>query len=124
MAVSACADQGPSVATREDRLAAAGFKMKPANTPKRQASLATLPPHKFVHQVRDGKVIYTYADPTICQCLYVGDQAAYDLYRQNVFQKHLADEQMMSAEMNQAAINSVDWGPWGAMGPWEPGWNY
>jgi len=37
-----------------------------------------------------GKVVYTYAQTTICDCLYVGDQAAYGRYRENAFQKNLA----------------------------------
>jgi len=85
----------------------------PANTLQRQASLATLPPHKFVRQIRSNKVLYTYADPTICGCLYVGDQAAYGRYRENVFLRRLANEQQMTAEMNQ-----MNWDAWG------PGWYY
>src|SRR5262245_10449239 len=91
--VSACAAQ---VQNKEDMLAAAGFTVVPANTPQRQASLSSLPPHKFVRQVRNNVVVYTYADPTICDCLYVGNQAAYDRYRENVFVKHIADEQQMT----------------------------
>jgi hypothetical protein len=108
--VSACAAQ---VQNKEDMLAAAGFTMVPANTPQRQASLSSLPPHKFVRQVRNNVVVYTYADPTICDCLYVGNQAAYDRYRENVFVKHIADEQQMTAQ-----IYEMNWGPWG------PGWYY
>jgi hypothetical protein len=101
------------VQNKEDLLAAAGFSLVPANTPQRQASLSTLPPHKFVHQIRNNLVVFTYADPTICDCLYVGNQAAYDRYRQDVFEKHIANEQQMTAQMNE-----MDWGPWG------PGWYY
>ena len=108
--VGACTAQ---VQNKEDMLAAAGFTLVPANTPERQAALKTLPPHKFVHQVRNNMVIYTYADPTICDCLYVGNQAAYDHYRANVFQKQIADEQAFTAQ-----INEMNWGPWG------PGWYY
>jgi hypothetical protein len=109
-AVSACTNP---VQNKEDLLAAAGFTLVPANTPQRQASLAALPPHKFVHQVRNNAVVFTYADPTICDCLYVGNQAAYDRYRQDVFAKNIANEQQMTAQMNE-----MDWGPWG------PGWYY
>ncbi len=109
-AVSACAAQ---VQNKEDMLAAAGFTLVPANTPQRQASLSTLPPHKFVHQVRNDVVVFVYADPTICDCLYVGNQAAYDRYRQDVFAKNIANEQQMTAQ-----LNNMDWGPWG------PGWYY
>ena len=64
VAVSACANQ---VQNKEDMLAASGFTVVPANTPQRQTSLTTLPPHKFVQQVRKNAVIYVYSDPTICQ---------------------------------------------------------
>jgi len=110
MAMTACANQ---VQNKEDMLAAAGFTLVPANTPQRQTSLSTLPPHKFVHQVRNNVVIYTYADPTICKCLYVGNQAAYDHYRADVFQKKLADEQAFTAQ-----VNEMNWDGWG------PGWYY
>jgi hypothetical protein len=109
-AVSACAAQ---VQNKEDMLAAAGFTLVPANTPQRVTSLTTLPPHKFVHQVRKNMVIYTYADPTICDCLYVGNQAAYDRYRANVFAKNLANEQAFTAQ-----VNEMNWDAWG------PGWYY
>src|ERR1700761_612958 len=66
-AVAACSQ----VQNKEDMLAAAGFTIVPANTPQRQASLRSMPPHKFVHQVRNNAVIFTYADPTICDCMYV-----------------------------------------------------
>jgi hypothetical protein len=56
---TACTTQ--AVQNKEDMLAAAGFTLVPANTPQRQASLATLPPHKFVHQIRGNNVLYTYA---------------------------------------------------------------
>ncbi|HTB48253.1 MAG TPA: hypothetical protein VK741_31845 [Acetobacteraceae bacterium] len=108
-ALSACSQ----VQNKEDMLAAAGFTLVPANTPQRQASLSSLPPHKFVHQVRNNAVIFTYADPTICDCLYIGNQAAYDRYRQNVFQQNIANEQETTAQIYQ-----MDWGPWGA------GWWY
>jgi hypothetical protein len=114
VAVSACTSPAERVQNKEDMLAASGFTLLPANTPERQASLASLPPHKFDRQMRGDQVTYTYADPTICGCLYVGDQAAYGRYREHVFQKRLADEQRMTAEMHQ----NMDWGPWG------PGWYY
>ena len=104
-AVSACSAQ---VQNKEDMLAAAGFTLVPANTPERQASLKSLPPHKFVHQERNNAVIFTYADPTICNCLYVGNQAAYDRYKQKVFVQNIANEQEMTAQMNE-----MNWGAWG-----------
>lgn len=105
--LSGCSSQ--MVKDKEDMLAASGFTLVPANTPSRQRSMAQLPPHKFVRQMRDDKVIYVYADPTICNCLYIGGQAAYGQYRANVFQQRIADEQQMTADMAQ-----MEWGPWGS----------
>jgi hypothetical protein len=110
VAVAACTT---AVQNKEDMLAAAGFTLVPADTSPRQAALADLPPHKFIHQVRNGRVLFVYADPTICDCLYIGDQAAYDRYRANVFAKNLANEQRFTAQ-----INEMNWGPWGV------GWWY
>lgn len=110
LAVAACATPQQRAENREDLLAAAGFTVRPANTPARVASLRSLPPNRLVQQNRDGAVSYVYADPLICACLYVGDQAAYGRYRQEVFQRRLADEQAMTAQMNQT---NWDYGPWG-----------
>jgi hypothetical protein len=110
-AVSGCSQ----VQSKEDMMAAAGFTLVPANTPQRLASLKLQPAHKFVHHVSKGNVIFTYADPTICDCLYVGNQAAYDRYRGIVFQKQIANQQEMTAQMNEEA-SQMDWGGWG------PGW--
>ena len=108
IAVAACAAQ---VQNKENMLAAAGFTVVPANTPERQTSLASLPPHKFVRQTRNNMVVFIYADPTICDCLYVGNQAAYDRYRSEVFAKNLANEQQLTAQ-----INEMNWGPWDPAG--------
>ena len=90
-----------------------------ANTPARQHSFKQLPAHRFSRQIRDGRVFYVYPDPTVCVCLYVGDQNAYALYRKNMFDKQLADEQQMTAQ--EMEMYSWDWGPWGG---WPYGWYY
>lgn len=104
IAVSACSQ----VQNKEDMMAAAGFTIIPANTPQRQAELAKMPPHKFVQQLHNNTLMFVYADPTICGCLYVGNQTAYDHYRANAFVQQVVNEQEMTAQMN-----SFDWGPWG-----------
>ncbi len=110
-ALSACASQQQVVAGREDLLAAAGFRLLPANTPGRQAQLAALPPNRFVTQAHGDRVAYLYADPLVCGCLYVGGQAAYDRFRQEQFQQHLATQAEVTAQLNENA--GWDWGPWG-----------
>jgi len=95
----------------ESTLAAAGFRMKPADTPKRQASLATFPVRKIVSRMHDGQVVYFYADPDFCKCLYVGSQQEYGRYKQLAIQQQIAQEQIEAAEMNEDA--AMDWGMWG-----------
>src|SRR5437763_12882005 len=81
---AACANSGTAVSEQENMLASAGFAPKKADTPARMASLKSLPPHQFVIRNIRGRSTYLYADPTACGCIYVGDQNAYDQYRQKI----------------------------------------
>jgi hypothetical protein len=80
--LSGCAD---IVAHQESRLAAAGFRAHPADTAERQAMLADLPPHQFVPQFNGYWITYTYADPTVCHCLYEGSRESYVKWRRMQF---------------------------------------
>jgi hypothetical protein len=95
----------------EATLAASGFKVKPADTAKRQSDLAMFPVRKITTRVREGKLTYFYADPDFCKCLYYGDAQAYSRYQQLAIQRQIAQEQVEAAEMNQDA--AMDWGMWG-----------
>jgi predicted small secreted protein len=120
LALSACETMSQRVAGKEDTLAAAGFTMLPANTPQRQAELSKLPPNKFVPRTTsDNSTQYVYADPVVCNCLYIGNQQAYGAYRQDVLNKKIADEQQMAAMTYQDGWDwgGWDWGPWGG-GRW------
>ena len=99
----------------ESLLAAAGFKVKLADTPEKLAHIKTLTQHKLVPQMKDGQVVYVYADATTCQCVYAGTEDAYQRYQQLAIQKKIADDQRMAAEMNEDA--AMNWGMWGP-GPW------
>ncbi len=121
IAAGCAADRSQRVMNKEDMLAASGFKFVPANTPERQAAFTKLPPHKFIRQVRGDKVIYVYADPTICACLYVGGQKAYGAYRARVFDKQIADEQATVAN-DVYYMSDWNWAPWSAGYP--SGWPY
>ena len=110
-ALTGCAAMKKSEATdTEQLLSAAGFKMKLADTPEKIAHLKTLAQLKVVPHDRNGKMYYVYADAAYCQCLYAGNQEAYQRY------ENLAVKQNI-AQMNEAA--SMDWDMWG---PWGPGW--
>lgn len=123
LGVTLCGCATQAVSQKEDMLVAAGFTFKPADTPEKRAFLKTLPPHQFAYQVHNGKNIWFYADPTICACLYAGNDAAYQAFRHEVFEKRIADQQVQAAQLNQDAIIEgnmamMGWGPWG---PWTPG---
>jgi len=116
-AITACQTQQQIVTEHEDNLAAAGFIVRPANTPERQEMLNRLPPHRFVQRVKGDVVHYVYADPLVCGCLYVGSQQAYNQYKLHQQQVHLADEQQMTAQMySDPAWRWDAWGPWGPVG--------
>jgi hypothetical protein len=94
---AACANSGAAVTEKEDLLVSAGFVPKKAYSAARMATLKSLPPHQFVTRTINGGTRYLYADPTICGCIYVGDQKAYDQYRQKMAAVQTAtDEQIRS----------------------------
>jgi hypothetical protein len=115
LALGACETTAQRINSKEDTLAAAGFTVLPANTPQRQTELHQLPPNKFVPKTTGDTVQYVYADPVVCNCLYIGDQKAYGAYRQDVLTQKLVDEQQMTAMTYQDSWdwNGWDWGPWG-----------
>ena len=76
--------------------------------------LNQLPPHRFIQRTHGDTVHYVYADPLVCDCLYVGSQQAYSKYRQYLEQKQLADERETTAQLySNPAWNWAAWGPWG-----------
>ena len=72
MILTGCATMRRSEArSTEEMLAAAGFVVRPADTAERQQRLAARPPYRLESHTKDGTVVYTYADPAGCKCLYV-----------------------------------------------------
>ena len=115
-ALAACQTQQQIVTQHEDNLSAAGFIVRPANTPERQVMLNRLPPHQFIQRVNGDMVHYIYADPLVCGCLYVGSQQAFNQYKLHQQQQNLANQQQMTAQM----YSDPAWS-WNAWGPWGPG---
>ena len=115
--ICGCEAQQAALTARENRLSAAGFMIKPADTPERQAMLARLPADRFLLREHGDNLHYVFADPTVCGCLYVGTQQAYDQYRANELAQHLADEQQLTAR----TYSDAEW-TWDSWGPLYPGW--
>ena len=108
--VAGCETEQELVQGKEDMLAASGFIIRPASTPERQAAMKTLKPHTFVYEVRNNKPVYLYSDPTVCDCLYIGTEQAYQQYRKLALQKQIADEQMQAAQMQSENFDMAPWG--------------
>jgi hypothetical protein len=72
--------QRHEVRETERMLAIAGFHMQPADTPERQEDLRSIRPHRIVSRTKDGHVVYMYADPDGCHCVYVGGDEEYSEY--------------------------------------------
>ena len=92
-------------ASIEQRLAAAGFQQRPANTLDHVRDLAGMPALKLVARSKEGNVVYTYADPVNCHCLYVGGPREYSAYQRMVVEGEIARD-------NAAAMNWGLWSPW------------
>ena len=89
VAVAACESNSQ---LKSDMLSQAGFKPTRPTTPAQLASLRSLPPHKLTKKTTPkGKTMWVYADPTICGCLYIGNQTAHDNYASNQNRQTLLD---------------------------------
>ncbi len=113
LVLSGCETLAERVTDKEDLLAAAGFNVLPANTKERLKSLKTLPANKFVSKTEENSVKYIYADPVVCNCLYVGDQTAYNAYKKEVFDRNILNQEEMDAQMYE---DNWGWGGWGWWG--------
>ena len=88
VAVTACQS---NTQFKEDMLSSSGFRPTRPTTSAQLASLKSLPPHKLTRTIHKGKTVWVYSDPSICGCLYIGDQAAYDAYTQNRTRQTMLD---------------------------------
>jgi len=78
--IGGCAETPQQRAQRlEPLLTEAGFHQIPADTPARLELLQNSP-LKMQYSSKNGKQRYWFADPYLCQCLYVGNQKSYEKY--------------------------------------------
>jgi len=90
-------------------LSAAGFHMVAADSPKRQEVLASTAPLTMRYYLaKDGKPRYFFADPYQCNCLYEGDEKAYQRYQYLRLQQKLVNEEEQGAELNQSAAMQMN----------------
>jgi hypothetical protein len=115
--VAACASLEEKVQDTQQLLAAAGFKINYAQTAEQQANIKGMTQHKLVVHPKGDKVLYVYADASICQCVYVGDADAYARFQKLAVEKEIAEDERQAAEINlDATMSGGMWGP----GLWWP----
>ena len=79
--------------SQSDLLAQAGFKAHPPNSPQKLAYIQTLPAKKVVlNQYQDKPLYLVCTDPDAKQC-YLGDEAAYQRYKQLAIQESISEDQ-------------------------------
>jgi hypothetical protein len=103
---------------KESLLIAAGFRSRTPSTPKQQAMFDRMEPYRVEQRIRNGKVLYAYADKQK-NVVYIGGESEYQHYKQLALQQSIADEQLQAAQINEAAT-MYDWGPY--WGPWNTWW--
>lgn len=96
----------------EQLLAAAGFRVLPADTPQRQAKLAELKPYTISRQIKGNQVFYIYPDDQN-NFVLVGNQAAYSKYQNLVVQQQISNQNLMAAQMETMPGMWGGWGVWG-----------
>ena len=74
---------------QEELLTAAGFSMKPANTPEKMSRLRRVPLYEVAVRSKGGQPVYYYADPNFCQCIYLGNESNYQAYRQLLIERNM-----------------------------------
>jgi hypothetical protein len=86
----------------EQLLAAAGFNIKPADTPQKLASLQAMRQRKVIRrEVRPGAPLtFYYADATTCRCIYIGNEQNFQEYQR------LATEQGIAIANQESALDA------------------
>jgi hypothetical protein len=100
------ASRPANVMELEARLEWAGFRRIPIETPEQNGAVAELPLYRLNrYQSAQGSVFW-YADPTVCSCLYEGDQMAYNNYAGQLQQEHDTAEYVNDSQPEQVAYLS------------------
>ena len=104
---------------KESLLSAAGFRSRTPSTPNQQAMFNRMTPYKVERRIRNGKVLYAYADKQN-NVVYLGGENEYQKYRQLALQQSIAQDQIEAAQINEDASMYQDFGPY--WGPWNIWW--
>jgi len=117
-ALAGCASYNAQ--NKESLLIAAGFRTRTPSTPRQQAMFNRMTPYQLERRVRNGKVLYAYADKDN-NIVYIGGENEYQKYKQLALQQSIAQDQLAAAQINEeTSLYGPDWGPY--WGPWNTWW--
>ena len=74
---------------QEELLMAAGFAKKPADTPEKMSRLRRVPLYEIAVRKKGDQPVYYYADPNVCQCIYLGNETNYQNYRRLLIERNM-----------------------------------
>jgi len=88
----------------EGLLQEAGFVRNPADTPEKMERIRSEVQRKVIPVQEEGQTYYLYADADSCQCLYVGDERAFDrfeelLYLRDIQRSTCIDDRLRSTQV-------------------------
>ena len=104
---------------KESLLIAAGFRARTPSTATQQAMFSRMTPYKLERRIRNGKVLYAFADKQQ-NVVYIGGEPEYQQDKQVALQKSIAEDQLEAAQINEETSLYNDWGPY--WGPWNVWW--
>ena len=107
-----CAGTGKMTPFQMDEmLVRAGFQLHTADTPKKLDFLKSLPQNELVHKTYNEKMFYFYMDGASCQCVYVGDEQAYQRFKQSVKEEQMDESVATTSNQARYEMENIDIDP-------------
>jgi hypothetical protein len=89
---------GSAAISQADLLREAGFRVHTAENPQKLAYIHTLPAKKVVLNRYQEKPLYLVCTETASKQCYLGDEAAYQRYKQLAIQKSISEDEIKVQE--------------------------
>ena len=119
--ITGCASsQKTKAVDRELYLTSAGFKKMLADTEEKLGHLKKMPQRDIFNIEKEGTLYYVWADQKSCNCIYYGDENAYESYQQILLILKLDRDDAASAALDRAGLR----GGWGMWGTWRGPFRY
>jgi len=95
----------------DEMLVRAGFQLHTADTAKKLDFLKSLPQNELIHKTYNEKVSYFYVDGSSCKCMYVGDEQAYQRFRQLAKEEQMDEKVETTSHQAQDKMGNIDMDP-------------